>query len=88
MTVEEAGWSETEWQCLERLWTRESGWTTPDTNPSSGAAGIPQALPPSKMGDGWESSVPQQIAWGMRYIIGRYGSACAALAHSDAHNYY
>lgn len=82
------GWLGRQWNCLYALWNRESGWTSPDTNPSSGAAGIPQALPPSKMGPGWETDVAQQIRWGLGYIEGRYGTPCGAWAHSNAYNYY
>lgn len=86
----QVGWTDAngQWGCLYRLWNRESGWSTPDTNSSSGAAGIPQALPPSKMGPGWETNIDQQIGWGIRYIEGRYGDACSAWAHSNAFNWY
>lgn len=95
----EAGWTEAngQWSCLYALWNRESGWTTPDTNSSSGAAGIPQALPPSKMGPGWDETsggrptlraLKIQIRWGIGYIKARYGDACSALANSNAYNYY
>jgi hypothetical protein len=93
----EEGWTGGEFQCLYLLWNRESGWSTPDTNSSSGAAGIPQALPPSKMGAGWDETeggrptlraLKLQIRWGIGYIKARYGSACAAWAHSNAYNYY
>lgn len=103
MLAAEAGWTDAngQWSCLYSLWNRESGWTTPDTNASSGAAGIPQALPPSKMGPGWDETngpngtggptlraLKQQIRWGIGYIRARYGDACSAWAHSNAFNYY
>ena len=61
------------------------------TNPSSGAYGIPQSLPASKMasaGADWQTNPATQIAWGLGYIQGRYGSPCGAWAHSQAHNWY
>lgn len=88
MLAARAGWGGSQWSCLYSLWNRESGWSTPDTNPSSGAAGIPQALPPSKMGPGWETNLRQQIEWGLGYVRARYGSPCAAWAHSNAFNWY
>lgn len=90
MLAAEAGWTDSngEWSCLYSLWNRESGWSTPDTNPSSGAAGIPQALPPSKMGPGWETNIGQQIRWGISYIKNRYGDACSAWAHSNSVSWY
>jgi hypothetical protein len=86
--AERAGWIGQQWRCLYALWNRESGWQTRDPNPTSDADGIPQANPASKMGEGWENDPEQQISWGLRYIRGRYGSPCAAYAHSNAHNSY
>lgn len=78
----ELGLSDGEWSCLDPLWTHESGWEETAYNTSSGAGGIPQALPASKMGagaqgSGWHVALAQ-IRWGWSYIIGRYGSACNA----------
>ena len=76
--------------CLERLWTRESGWNEFAAN-SIGAYGIPQALPGSKMsseGDDWETNPVTQIRWGLGYIQGRYSTPCAAWAHSEAEGFY
>lgn len=73
--------------CLDALWMRESGWNMHASNPS-GAYGIPQALPGSKMGPGWQSSAIVQIRWGLSYIASRYGTPCGALAHSDSHGWY
>lgn len=84
----DAGWFGSEWDCLYALWNRESGWQTSDPNPSSGADGIPQANPASKMGVGWEDDAAQQIRWGLGYIKGRYGAPCEAWAHSNAYGYY
>ena len=77
--------------CLDSLWTRESGWRVHDTNPSSGAYGIPQSLPAGKMasaGADWRDNPATQIRWGLGYIDGRYGSPCTAWAHSQAFNWY
>jgi hypothetical protein len=73
---------------LLALWNRESGWNPAAHNASSGAHGIPQALPGSKMGPGWESDPNVQIDWGIRYILGSYGSPCEAWAHSENYNWY
>lgn len=69
-----------EFRALEQLWQGESGWDENAVNPSSGAGGIPQALPASKMGAGWQGNARQQILWGLRYIKDRYGSPSSALA--------
>ncbi|OLT39327.1 hypothetical protein BJF82_08070 [Kytococcus sp. CUA-901] len=85
------GWSSAEFQCLDNLFTRESRWTWNATNPSSGAYGIPQALPGHKMasaGADWRTNPATQIEWGLGYISGRYGTPCGAWAHSEAHNWY
>lgn len=77
--------------CLDQLWQKESGWRVRATNPSSGAYGIPQALPAGKMasaGSDWRTSARTQIVWGLGYIGERYGSPCGAWAHSRAHNWY
>lgn len=85
------GWGDDQWGCLESLWSRESGWNPSAENPSSGAYGIPQALPASKMataGSDWATNPATQIEWGLGYISGRYGTPCGAWAHSEAHNWY
>lgn len=64
--------------CLVALWHRESGWSVRAHNRSSGAHGIPQALPGSKMGPGWQSNPHVQIRWGINYTYSRYGGPCAA----------
>ena len=84
------GWAPSEFSCLVSLWNRESGWNTHAANPS-GAYGIPQALPGSKMasaGGDWQNSYETQIAWGLGYISGSYGSPCGAWAHSNAYGWY
>lgn len=86
------GWYPGEqWDDLVSLWNRESGWNQYATNPSSGAYGIPQALPPSKMGAAANpptSSVTAQISWGLSYIKETYGSPSAAWAHEVADGWY
>jgi hypothetical protein len=84
------GWAPSEFSCLVNLWNRESGWNTHAANPS-GAYGIPQALPGSKMasaGPDWQNSYQTQIAWGLGYVAGRYGSPCGAWAHSNSAGWY
>jgi hypothetical protein len=85
------GWSEAEYGCLVALWDRESGWNVYAQNPSSGAYGIPQALPGDKMassGADWQTNPATQINWGIGYIAGRYGTPCGAWAYSEAHGWY
>ncbi|EJF45334.1 G5 domain-containing protein [Actinomyces massiliensis] len=85
------GWGDGEFSCLQSLWNRESGWNYQAENASSGAYGIPQALPGSKMssvaGD-WATNPSTQITWGMQYIQGRYGTPCSAWAHSESVGWY
>ena len=60
-------------------------------NPTSGAYGIPQALPGSEMssaGADWQTDAATQIRWGLTYIQGRYGSPCGAWAHEEADGWY
>ncbi|MCI1902196.1 MAG: G5 domain-containing protein [Bifidobacteriaceae bacterium] len=82
------GWSESEFTCLVKLWQKESGWRTNAHNASSGAHGIPQALPGSKMGAGWQSDANVQISWGINYIAGRYSTPCGAWGHSQSVGWY
>lgn len=85
------GWGASQFDCLDSLWTRESGWNYRATNPSSGAYGIPQSLPGSKMasaGSDWRTNPATQIRWGLGYIRGRYGSPCSAWAHSEETGWY
>ncbi|MFJ3958911.1 hypothetical protein [Arthrobacter sp. NPDC090010] len=85
------GWEPGEMQCLVTLWTRESDWKTTAQNSSSGAYGIVQALPGTKMasvGDDWQTNYKTQIKWGLKYIQDRYGSPCGALAFHYANNWY
>jgi hypothetical protein len=85
------GWSSSQFSCLQPLWALESGWNIYASNPSSGAYGIPQALPGSKMasaGPDWQSDAATQIRWGLTYIQGTYGSPCAAWSHDEADGWY
>ncbi|WP_173924046.1 hypothetical protein [Agromyces sp. Marseille-P2726] len=85
------GWGPDQFRCLDLLWTRESGWRADAYNRSSGAYGIPQSLPGSKMaaaGADWRTNAATQIDWGLSYIANRYGSPCSAWAHSEAYNWY
>jgi membrane-bound lytic murein transglycosylase MltF len=87
----ERGWTGHEWQALAQLWDQESGWNPRAQNPHSGAYGIPQALPGSKMrsaGSDWRTNPRTQIEWGLNYIAGRYGSPAAALNHYNKNNWY
>jgi membrane-bound lytic murein transglycosylase MltF len=80
-----------QWRCLDTLWLRESHWRVKAENPSSGAYGIPQALPGRKMasvGSDWRTSAMTQVKWGRRYIRARYGRPCTALAHQSRFGWY
>jgi hypothetical protein len=82
---------EDQYSCLVKLWERESNWRVNAKNKNSGAYGIPQSLPGAKMaseGPDWQSNPETQIRWGVKYIKGRYGSPCGALAHSDKLGWY
>jgi hypothetical protein len=84
------GW-DAEWGCLEKLWQKESGWNERAMNRYSGAYGIPQSLPGSKMasaGPDWQTNPATQIKWGLGYIKGRYGTPCGAWGHSQARGWY
>jgi uncharacterized protein YabE (DUF348 family) len=88
--VSARGWGSDQFGCLVSLWNKESGWRTNAANPS-GAYGIPQALPGSKMasaGGDWQTSAATQISWGLGYIASVYGTPCSAWAHSQATNWY
>jgi peptidoglycan DL-endopeptidase CwlO len=85
------GWGSGESECLGWLWYRESGWRWNAYNTSSGAYGIPQSLPASKMasaGADWRTSSATQINWGLGYLKARYGSPCAAWSHETAYSWY
>jgi hypothetical protein len=85
------GWSSSQFSCLDPLWAHESGWSVTAYNPGSGAYGIPQAVPGSKMGSAgpdWQTDAATQIRWGLEYIKGTYGSPCAAWGHEQATGWY
>jgi hypothetical protein len=85
------GWSSGQFSCLASLWNQESGWNIYATNPVSGAYGIPQALPGSKMasaGADWQTDAATQIRWGLSYIKSLYGSPCGAWGHEEADGWY
>ena len=84
------GWGSDQFSCLSSLWNKESGWNYQAYNPS-GATGIPQSLPGSKMatfGADWQTNAATQIAWGLDYISRGYGTPCSAWSHSQATNWY
>ena len=84
------GFSTDQWGCLDDLWQQESGWNYEAENPS-GAYGIPQALPGSKMasaGPDWQTDPTTQIKWGLGYIKSLYGTPCGAWAHEEADGWY
>jgi hypothetical protein len=80
----------TQFSCLNNIWTRESNWRWNAEN-ASGAYGIPQALPGSKMataGADWQTNPATQIKWGLGYIKGTYGTPCDAWGFWQGHGYY
>jgi hypothetical protein len=80
-----------QFSCLDALFEHESSWNTFARNPSSGAYGIPQALPGSKMGSiasDWRYNPLTQVKWGLSYIAAAYGTACAAWSHSQNFGWY
>lgn len=84
-------WGQDQYSCLVKLWERESNWRYNAENKSSGAYGIAQALPGSKMaseGNDWRTNAETQIRWGVKYILGRYKTPCTALGHSNDVGWY
>ena len=87
------GWTGRQATCLDDLWTEESAgtWSPTVTNLTSGASGIPQALPASKMaadGADYMTNPVTQIRWGLSYISSTYGDPCTAWAHEQADSWY
>lgn len=85
------GWSFDEFSCLVDLWKKESGWRVNAFNASSGAYGIPQALPGNKMasaGADWDTNPETQIMWGLGYVSARYQTPCGAWQHSQSVGWY
>jgi hypothetical protein len=84
------GWDAGQFSCLDSLWNRESGWNAHAANPS-GAYGIPQALPGSKMssmGADWHDNPATQIAWGLSYVKSTYGTPCGAWSAFQSKGWY
>ncbi|WP_250000996.1 lytic transglycosylase domain-containing protein [Actinoplanes sp. M2I2] len=80
-----------EFPCLDQLWKHESGWNYRAENKSSGAYGIPQALPGRKMasaGSDWKTSPATQIKWGLGYVKGRYDTPCGAWSYFQNNGHY
>jgi ribosomal protein L12E/L44/L45/RPP1/RPP2 len=87
----DAGYELSQMPCLDKLWTKESGWNAKSENKSSGAYGIPQALPADKMaayGSDYRTNPVPQIRWGLNYIKNRYDTPCGAWSFWQAHNWY
>jgi len=81
--------NDTQLNCLDYLWTHESGWNPNSVNKSSGACGIPQAYPCKKIiqsegTNDWKA----QIRWGIKYINYRYKNPCAAWNHFKNKRWY
>jgi hypothetical protein len=88
--LSDRGWGAGQYDCLVALWDRESSWNVHAANPS-GAYGIPQALPGSKMataGPDWQDNATTQIKWGLGYIASRYGTPCGAWSSWQANGWY
>jgi hypothetical protein len=80
-----------QYQCFSNIVTRESGWNYTATNASSGAYGLVQALPGSKMasaGADWRTNPATQIKWGLNYMNSRYNSPCGAWSFWQANHWY
>jgi hypothetical protein len=91
MMAERYGWGVDEFSCLSSLWELESSWEVHASNPSSGAYGIPQALPGSKMsayGADWQDNAVTQIEWGLAYVNQSYGSPCGAWSTFQSQGWY
>lgn len=84
-------WGADEFTCVDKIWTQESNWQWNAENPTSGAYGIPQSLPATKMasaGDDWKTNPATQIKWGLKYIKDRYGTPCGAWGFKAVHGWY
>lgn len=85
------GYSEADFTAANFIISHESGWSPTATNPSSGAYGLPQALPGSKMasaGADWQTNYQTQFKWFVNYCNGRYGSISGAYAYWQKHKSY
>jgi hypothetical protein len=88
---EKYGWGNKQYACLDELWIKESNWNYRASNKRTGAHGIPQALPATKMdsaGTDWRTNPVTQISWGLRYIEVRYDTPCKAWAKFKRSNWY
>jgi hypothetical protein len=91
LMMDQYQWGKYQFTCLNRLWTKESNWNYKAHNYSSGAHGIPQALPAKKMAlisSDWRTNPVTQISWGLRYIDERYTSPCKAWSKFKRSRYY
>lgn len=91
MLIHRFDWRAWQFKYLNRLWATESGWDRYATNPYSGAYGIPQAVPGSKMasaGPGWKWNAHTQIRWGLRYIRDTYRTPYWAWLHQQSYGWY
>ncbi|MGW0564105.1 aggregation-promoting factor C-terminal-like domain-containing protein [Streptomyces sp. NPDC003016] len=80
-----------QYQCFDNIVSHESGWNPQATNASSGAYGLVQALPASKMssaGSDWKTNPATQIEWGLDYMNDRYGSPCDAWGFWQSNGWY
>lgn len=85
------GWGDAQFQCFDNIIMHESKWSITATNPTSGAYGIPQALPGSKMataGADWKTNPATQITWALGYVKARYSTPCGAWSFKSAHGWY
>lgn len=83
--------NDTQYAAFSKIVEHESGWDVDATNSSSGAYGLVQALPGSKMasaGSDWKTNAETQIEWGLDYMNSRYGSPTAAWAFWQANGWY
>lgn len=91
LVLNKYGWSASQFYCLNKLWTKESNWRYKARNKTSGAHGIAQALPATKMeviGTDWRTNPVTQITWGLKYITERYETPCLALRKFNRSRWY
>jgi pyruvate dehydrogenase complex dehydrogenase (E1) component len=91
MVLNQFGWSASQFSCLDKLWTKESNWRYQARNKNSGAHGIAQALPATKMeviATDWRTNPVTQITWGLKYISERYETPCLALRKFNRSHWY
>jgi hypothetical protein len=85
------GYGADQYSCFNNIIIRESNWVIDATNAASGAYGIPQALPGSKMASvasDWRTNPATQITWAIGYMKDRYGSPCGAWGFKSSHGWY